>query len=98
MSIDWVDVIGLGLRDDFIVNKFDGRFRQRLVSQEEHLALMRASSVTEIDVYGIVAYNGFDNLLHYYTEMSAMGDTEVFRHDHNETKLTWYTYTYIKLI
>lgn len=68
------------------MSKFDGRFRQRL-NKKEHLALMRASSVTEIDLYGIVAYNGFDDLIDYYTEMSAMGDTEVFRHTRKYTSI-----------
>ena len=44
---------------------------------------MRASSITEIDLYGIVAYNGFDDLIDYYTEMSAMGDTDLFQESNN---------------
>ena len=72
-------MVYLGLREDFIVSKFDGRFRQRL-DPSEHLSLMRASSISEIDFYGIVAYNGFDDLIDYYTEMSAMGDTGRFQH------------------
>ena len=29
-----------------------------------------------IDAEAIVTYNSFDNILHYYSEMSAMGDRE----------------------
>lgn len=33
-----------------------------------------------------MTYNGFDDLLHYYTEMSAMGDSSKFkRKDHHPT-------------
>jgi predicted alpha/beta-fold hydrolase len=28
----------------------------------------------ELDRYAVVAYNNFDNLRHYYSEMSALGD------------------------
>ena len=74
----WQPMLAQGLREDFIMKKFDGRFRQRL-TQDQHLSLMRASSVSEIDVHAIVTYNGFDDLVHYYTEMSAMGDTDAFQ-------------------
>lgn len=74
----WQPMLAQTLKQDFIMQKFDGRFRQRL-TQEQHLSLMRASSVSEVDVHAIVTYNGFDSLLHYYTEMSAMGDTCAFQ-------------------
>ena len=74
----WQPMLAQSLKEDFIINKFDGRFRQRL-TKEQHLALMRASSVSQIDVHAIVTYNKFDSLMHYYAEMSAMGDTNAFQ-------------------
>mmetsp|Transcript_14949 Transcript_14949/g.28134 ORF Transcript_14949/g.28134 Transcript_14949/m.28134 type:complete len:648 (-) Transcript_14949:28-1971(-) len=74
----WQPMLAQTLKEDFIMKKFDGRFRQRL-TKEQHLSLMRASSVSEVDVHAIVTYNGFHSLLHYYTEMSAMGDTHAFQ-------------------
>jgi len=74
----WQPMLAQGLRDDFIVTKFDLRFRERL-TVEQHLSLMRASSVSAVDIHAIVTYNGFDNLTHYYSEMSAMGDTTAFQ-------------------
>ena len=41
----WQPLLAQGLREDFIVNKFNHLFRQRL-TQEQHLNLMRASSIT----------------------------------------------------
>lgn len=69
----WQPMLAQTLRDDFIITKFDNRFRSRL-TKEEYMKLMRAYSVSEIDKYAIVAYNGFDDLTHYYNSMSAMGD------------------------
>jgi len=87
----WQPMLAQGLRDDFIVSKFDVRFRQRLTI-EQHLQLMRASSVQAVDIHAIVTYNGFNNLTHYYTEMSAMGDTTAFQRKRNRnTKYTAYS-------
>jgi predicted alpha/beta-fold hydrolase len=66
----WQPMLAQSLKEDFIMKKFDGRFRLRL-TKEEHLSLMRASSVSEIDVHAIVTYNGFDSLMHYYTGKSS---------------------------
>ena len=74
----WQPMLAEILRDELIVQKFENRFRHRL-TKDEHLRLMRSSSVTEIDIYAMVSYNGFDDLEHYYTEMSAMGDTAAFQ-------------------
>lgn len=82
----WQPMLAQNLRDDFIVTKFDHLFRHRL-SPEEHLKLMRSTSVSEIDTYAIVSYNSFDNLEHYYSEMSAMGDTNVFKAETNPSSL-----------
>jgi predicted alpha/beta-fold hydrolase len=77
----WQPMLAQTLLEDFVKAKFDGRFRQRL-TKEQHLYLMRASSVSEVDIHGIVTYNGFDSLNHYYSEMSAMGDTNMFQSKH----------------
>jgi len=77
----WQPMLAQSLKEDFIMDKFDGRFRQRL-TKEQHLALMRATSVSEIDVHAIVTYNNFDDLMNYYTEMSAMGDSSAFQASH----------------
>ena len=82
----WQPMLAQTLRDDFIVTKFDHLFRRRL-SAEEHLKLMRSTSVSEIDTYAIVSYNNFDDLEHYYTEMSAMGDTNAFKAETNSSSL-----------
>jgi predicted alpha/beta-fold hydrolase len=39
--------------------------------------LMRAAHVSEIDETAVVAYNGFRDLDHYYSEMSALGDIPI---------------------
>ncbi len=79
----WQPMLAQSLKEDFIIEKFEGRFRQRL-TKEQHLSLMRAASVSDIDIHGIVTYFGFDDLLHYYSEMSAMGDTTAFQFKQNE--------------
>lgn len=78
----WQPILAQTLKQDFIIKKFDGRFRQRLIdfmNFEKHLFLMRATSVSSVDIHAIVTYNGFRDLVHYYSEMSAMGDTDAFR-------------------
>ncbi len=79
----WQPMLAQSLKEDFIMEKFEGRFRQRL-TKDQHLSLMRAASVSEIDVHAIVTYNAFDDLLHYYSEMSAMGDTSAFQSKQDE--------------
>lgn len=37
---------------------------------------MLSSSNKHLDVEAIVTYNNFDDLVHYYSEMSAMGDRQ----------------------
>ncbi len=80
----WQPMLAQTLRDEFIVDKFDNRFRMRL-SADDHLKLMRSTSVSEIDTYAIVKYNGYDDLEHYYADMSAMGDTKLFRSNSNSS-------------
>jgi len=71
-------MLAKGLRDDFMVGKFDLRFREEF-GVGDHLSLMRASSVSAVDIHAIVTNNGFNNLTHYYSEMSAMGGTTAFQ-------------------
>jgi predicted alpha/beta-fold hydrolase len=61
------------LREAFLLGKWGERMRRRLTG-EQMLATMRATHITEIDEHAIVNYHGFDDLNHYYTEMSALGD------------------------
>lgn len=72
----WQPMLAKELRDTFIVGKFDARYRHRL-SEEKYTELMRSSSISSIDRHGVVTYNGFDDLMHYYSEMSAFGDHSV---------------------
>jgi len=72
----WQPMLAQTLRDTFIVGKFDARYRHRL-SEEHYLELMRSSSIADIDTHAVVTYNGFDDLMHYYSEMSAFGDHKI---------------------
>ncbi|CAB9512115.1 Protein ABHD1 [Seminavis robusta] len=69
----WHPMLAQKLRDTFLVQKWGERFRARL-SSEDLKQSMRAYHVTEIDQHAVAPYNGFDNVTHYYSEMSAMGD------------------------
>jgi predicted alpha/beta-fold hydrolase len=79
----WQPMLAQTLLEDFVLEKFEGRFRQRLTN-EQHLALMRSKSVSEVDVRGIVSYNGFRDVMHYYTEMSAIGESTAFQAGQSE--------------
>jgi predicted alpha/beta-fold hydrolase len=76
----WQPMLAKELRDVFVVGKFGERYRQRL-SKEQMLELMRATHISGIDEHAVVTYNGFDDLMHYYSEMSARGDVPM---DDNE--------------
>ena len=81
----WQPMLAKELRDTFIVGKFDARYRHRL-SEENYMELKRSSSISSIDRHGVVTYNGFDDLMHYYSEMSAFGDHSICveRGDHRD--------------
>ena len=49
------------------------RVRARL-SKSQMKALMRGTHITDIDRTAVVAYNGFRDVEHYYSEMSLLGD------------------------
>ena len=72
----WQPMLAKELRDTFIVGKFDARYRHRL-TEADYMELMRSSSISSIDTFGVVTYNGFDDLMHYYSEMSAFGDHSI---------------------
>lgn len=69
----WQPMLAKTLRDVFVIGKFGERYRKRL-TKEQMLELMRATHISSIDEHAVVTYNGFDDLMHYYSEMSARGD------------------------
>ena len=69
----WQPILTQELRDSFVIGKWGERVRQRL-TKDEMKAMMRATHVTEIDKTAVVAYNGFRDIVHYYSEMSLLGD------------------------
>lgn len=69
----WQPMLAGTLRDDFLLGKF-GHLAKAKLTPEEYLKVLRATHITEIDRYAIVALNGFDDLDHYYRTMSALGD------------------------
>ena len=71
----WQPILALGLREDILLGKYGGHYTARL-TKDQMFGLLRATSISELDVEAIVTYNSFDSLVHYYSEMSAMGDRE----------------------
>ena len=71
----WQPILTQELRETFVIGKWGERVRHRL-TKDEMVAMMRATHVTEIDKWAIVAYNGYRDIVHYYSEMSALGDVE----------------------
>ena len=72
----WQPVLCATLRDDFIVGKWGERVRARL-TKDEMKQMMRATHVSEIDKTAVVAYNGYRDLIDYYSDMSALGDVSM---------------------
>jgi predicted alpha/beta-fold hydrolase len=77
----WQPLLTVTLRDTFVVGKWGERVRHRL-TKEEMKMLMRSTHVSEIDKTAVVVYNGFRDLEHYYSEMSALGDIPFPLKDH----------------
>ena len=69
----WQPMLTFGLREDILVGKYARHYKSRL-TKEQFLNLLRVTSISALDVQAIVTYNSFDSILHYYSEMSAMGD------------------------
>jgi predicted alpha/beta-fold hydrolase len=71
----WQPILTLGLRQDILLGKYGRHYKSRL-TKDQMFGLLRATSISELDVEAIVTYNSFNSLMHYYSEMSAMGDRE----------------------
>ena len=69
----WQPLLIKQLRDHFAIGKWGERVRQRL-TKPQMKALMRSTYVTDFDRTAVVAYNGYRDLIHYYSDMSALGD------------------------
>jgi len=69
----WQPMLAGTLRDEFLLGKFGHRVKEKL-TPSEYLRILRATHITEIDRYAVVPFNGFDDLDHYYRDMSALGD------------------------
>jgi len=69
----WQPLLTQELRENFVIGKWGERVRHRL-TKAEMVEMMRATHVTEIDKTAIVAYHGFRDIVHYYSEMSLLGD------------------------
>jgi predicted alpha/beta-fold hydrolase len=66
----WQPLILAKLRDDFAIGKWGERHR---LTKSQMRELMRATYVTDFDRTAVIAY-GFRDIIHYYSEMSALGD------------------------
>jgi len=69
----WQPILTQELRETFVIGKWGERAYQRL-TKDQMKSMMRATHVTEIDKTAVVAYNGFNDIVHYYSEMSLLGD------------------------
>lgn len=75
----WQPILTKELRETFMLGKWGERARARL-TRDELRWMLRAYHITEIDETAVVAYNGFRDLDHYYSEMSALGDVPLEEH------------------
>mmetsp|Transcript_2757 Transcript_2757/g.4233 ORF Transcript_2757/g.4233 Transcript_2757/m.4233 type:complete len:195 (-) Transcript_2757:214-798(-) len=55
-----------------LIGKYGFKYKEHL-KDEEYLNLLRAQGLTAVDT-STAAYNGFNNVMEYYSEVSAMGD------------------------
>jgi len=69
----WQPMLAGELREKFLLGKFGHRVKDKLTPLQ-YIQILRASHITEIDRYGVVPLNDFDDLDHYYRDMSALGD------------------------
>jgi predicted alpha/beta-fold hydrolase len=69
----WQPILTSELRDTFVLGKWGERVHHRL-SKQQMRHLMRATHITDLDETAVVAYNGFRDIVHYYSEMSVLGD------------------------
>jgi predicted alpha/beta-fold hydrolase len=75
----WQPMLTQELRETFVLGKWGERVRARL-TKDQMKELLRAYHITEIDKTAVVAYNGFRDISHYYSEMSALGDIPLDQH------------------
>lgn len=73
----WQPILAKTQRKRYYVGKFHDRLRSRL-SKEEHIKLMRSTSVHENDLYAVVSYNRFESHEKYNEEVSAIGKSRAF--------------------
>jgi predicted alpha/beta-fold hydrolase len=71
----WQPMLTFNLREDILIGKYARHYKSRL-TEGQFLRLLRVTSISALDVEAIVTYNSFSDLVHYYTEMSAMGDRD----------------------
>ena len=69
----WQPMLTFGLREDILLGKYARHYKHRL-TQKQFRNMLRVTSISHLDVEAIVNYNSFNDLVHYYSEMSAMGD------------------------
>lgn len=67
----WQPMLTFGLREDILLGKFARHIKRRL-SDTQFLALLRTTHISALDDQAIVTYNGFEDLVHYYTEVSVL--------------------------
>ena len=78
-------IITVALRGVFMLGKWGERIRARL-SLKQMKALMQGTHITDVDTHGVVNYNGFDNVDHYYSEMSLLGDVPLDEYKNKQKK------------
>lgn len=76
----WKTMLTAELRNTFVLGKWGKRVQSRLTSQQMK-RLMRATHITELDKTAVVAYNGYRDIIHYYNEMSLLGDIPYLSHE-----------------
>jgi predicted alpha/beta-fold hydrolase len=82
----WQPMLTTELRDTFVLGKWGERVRYRL-TKGQMKQLMRATHITEIDETAVVAYNGFRDIVHYYSEMSVLGDIPYHPNEYNRESI-----------
>ena len=82
----WQPMLATELRDTFVLGKWGERVRYRL-TKNQMKQLMRATHITEIDETAVVAYNGFRDVVHYYSEMSVLGDIPYHPNEYNRESI-----------
>jgi predicted alpha/beta-fold hydrolase len=69
----WLPLVAELTRFSQLTAKWANRLAYRL-PREDMLALLRSRNVVEADQYAAASYNGYRDLMHYYSESGALGD------------------------